>query len=133
MKSINFDISQVSKVTLKEVSDILRNETPSPGEKLRKIVKSLDSVQRFDRRSVSMLKLPFPVIWASLTLDDRYQNKFPLDVNEILVEGPLELGKDIQVAFTDKENIERLNIMLKRTGVNVLSIETARYLKIFLR
>jgi len=68
----------------------------------------------------------FPLIWASCSLSPQ---PFHGGVSrEGVVEGKAELGKDIQMVFTDQEHVETLTNAVKEYGVTVYSFSSAQYM-----
>lgn len=73
---------------------------------------------------------PYPIIFASQTIDPvSHSPKYFKGEAEFVVENKQYFGKDIQIAFTDKDNIEALEAVLKPFGVQVFDLDMARYLE----
>jgi hypothetical protein len=109
---------------------ILENSKKTVEQRLYDILESLDTVEVLDNDDKEIVESPFPVIWGSTTIDSsrRLDLTYYNVLYETVVKGPLFLGSDIQLAFTDYENIERLKGLLSKanvTGVEVMPIDIA--------
>ncbi|MCC5832031.1 MAG: hypothetical protein JJU12_03190 [Chlamydiales bacterium] len=85
----------------------------------------------------SYLDDPFPIVWASTNpkFPGRFAARGLVITNvreEVLVEGPLEVGKDINVAFTTKRSVKRLREWVTQHNLNlrVATLSTGLYLQI---
>lgn len=74
---------------------------------------------------------PYPVIFASTTTySTPHFDKKKTNILEYMVEDSIDLGSEIQVAFTIPERIDALKKLLKPYNIRVYDIETAFYLEL---
>jgi hypothetical protein len=97
---------------------------------LRKFKQALTSEIpiRFTLEKLEMLKAPYPIVFSSSTAEavPLQQESF---TTETLFPGRALLGRDIQMAFTDKDHVEPLQRDLEPYGVRVFPLETAHVLE----
>lgn len=121
----------LDKEILGRLSDVMDNI---------KALEKIDAMTPQERIKVAMSQKPldmtvgrkkliaesFPIIWASCTVKPI---PFKYGVSrEGVIKGTAELGKDIQVVFTDQDHVKELSEAVSQYGVTVLSFSTARYL-----
>lgn len=97
-------------------------------EELHSLLKALDTKVSYhlSPEDLKVIQAPaYPVILASTTAEREELG----GGMEHLAKGPLKLGKDIQVAFTSKEHVSDLEKLLSPFGIEVLDIDTAKYLE----
>jgi hypothetical protein len=81
--------------------------------------------QPYTSEELQVLKNPYPIVFASTTaIADPTSNG-----QEYQLKGRAELGKDIQMAFTQPDKVEELQRLLEPFGVKVYDFETAFYLE----
>jgi len=98
-------------------------------ERAQEILDLFDQVKpmEFSQEDQSLINESFPLIWASYTAEP-YCFRLGGIKGEQLLKGIAELGRDIQVVFTDPEHIPVLRRAVYQYGVNVLSFDAARYI-----
>ncbi len=99
-------------------------------EKMESVLHLFDEIiepLNFTQEEESLFNQQFPVVFGSCTLNpESCQSGIE---NEKLVKGQALLGRDIQVAFTEGRQVQKLEKILLNWGVHVLSFEAARYIK----
>jgi hypothetical protein len=125
--SHNITLDQFSEEFKTKANSSFSFKINSPEEILEETNLAMQSVSPLSNRTLNHVRSAFPLIWASITVDSF------IDIGNITVEKPvqgsLELGKDIQVAFTEDKNIDKLREMLGETEITVLPIEYAYHMR----
>jgi len=106
------------------ITQILKTEH----EQISEIIELFDTVKPLDlsSESQSLIANSFPLIWGSCTVT---ATPFKSDIKEEqVVLGNAELGKEIEVVFTDSEHVDALRNAVGKYGVTVLSFDAARYI-----
>lgn len=101
---------------------------PAHSDQLNDIIKLFDTVKPLDlsEESLSLVYRSFPIVWGSCTLRPEQHEWGEKD--EQLVKGSAELGKDIQIVFTDAKHVETLKKAVEKYHVRVLSFDTAKFM-----
>lgn len=84
----------------------------------------------FTPSDLNLIENPFPIVWASVSTSQELKvEAFRNGVEgEHIIHGKAVLGKDIQLVFTHRENVNTLQSLVKNQGVKVLSFEAAYYI-----
>ncbi len=108
---------------------LLEREMKSNREQLQEILDLFDTVKplNFTDEEKELIENPFPIVWASLSLEPKAQVGTDF-AGEQKVTGKAVLGDDIQVVFTNQENVEKLRSLVQEHGVQVYNFEAAYYL-----
>jgi hypothetical protein len=72
-----------------------------------------------------LIGIRFPIVWASCTLIPEYASGMSAVAGEFRVKQSAQLGRDIQLAITDKEHLETLRQQVAPFGVQVITFEAA--------
>ncbi len=98
-------------------------------EQLEEILELFDTVKPFEHSQdeLDLLNNPFPVVWASVSLESSSLSRSAI-TGEQFFKGHAALGDDIQYVFTNRENINHLQTILKEHNVQVMSFEAAYYI-----
>lgn len=75
---------------------------------------------------MKLIKDPFPIVWGSVSLKPD-NVKGGIDF-EVTVKEKATLGDDIQIVFTNSENVDKVHQLVKGQGIQVLSFEAAKYI-----
>jgi hypothetical protein len=103
-------------------------KTKSPEETLEETSLAMQSVQPLSDSTLNHIKSAFPLIWASITVNS-FKDVSKISPDEKPVKGSLDLGKDIQLAFTEEANIDKLRKMLGETDVKVMPLSFAYHMR----
>lgn len=100
-------------------------------QKLKSILNLFGTINpfKFDKNEMELIQQPFPIVWGSLSTSLPVTRVDSAIIGEVAVKGALELGKDIQVIFTNCENVAKLQECLKGQDVHVLSFEAAYFIQ----
>lgn len=116
-------------------SDIILERMKPNKERLMEILALFrDTVPlEFSAEETDLIENSFPIVWASTThtgqlLDPTSWIGCP---GEIIVDRPMPLGTNIQIAFTNKKNIEKMRKLFQQFNITVLSMDALNILGIF--
>lgn len=116
---------------LKELEEShIQEKIKNEWEKLEDILNYFTTVPPYDLtpEELGLIQDPFPIVWASFSTDLPYGGVHS-SLKEMPVKGKMVLGKDIQIVFTPRENIDKLKACLKDQQVQVLSFEAAHFIR----
>lgn len=107
----------------------LENEFKGDHERLKDILELFESFKPINLTAIEMdlIQNPFPIVWASVSLNNFKQVRSDIQ-GERGLEGKAVLGDDIQLVFTHKDNVSKLEGIVKDLGVQVLSFEAAYFI-----
>ncbi len=107
---------------------LLEKELKSERELLQDTLNLFNTIKplNLSAEELDLIQNPFPIIWSSHSLNPQVMNQGFKDEWGIL--GDAILGKDIQLAFTNRENVKKLQSLVKDFGVRVLSFEAAHFI-----
>lgn len=97
----------------------------SDKEKVLSILDMFDSVKPlpFSDLQKTMLKMSFPLIWGSTTVEPQTLDGLFGLPGELILDKPALLGEDIQLVFVEKKNKVLMQQAMAGLNVNVLDIE----------
>jgi len=104
------------------------NLLKSKKEQLQELLELFSTVKpiSWDPEELSLIRQPCPVVWASVTVKPEVFNAGIR--GEHILRTHAVLGDQIQFAFTNQANVDKLQNVLAKYKVQVLSIEAARFI-----
>lgn len=117
-------VPELSEMEEKTLDTAVKNNR----EKLEEILSLFETVRKgsFTAQSATLITEPFPIIWASTTLNPTgFRNGIR---GEHLHAGPALLGDDIQIVFTPRECVNVLKEKVEGWGIKTFSYEAANFI-----
>lgn len=122
------NISSIHKQIVDLQKKALKPDDHAQVNEILKIFEMQLTLPSLKEEDVQLLKHQFPIIWGSSNVRKKIERCRSDVRGEIVVQGKLVLGEDLQVAFTTNDKLEDLEEKLKNKKIRVFNLDTAALL-----
>lgn len=135
LKKLSIGRPEVDPVELQKVEERLKTPSMELREKkiFEEMLHDIETIKPYEFNTLEqeLIKNPAPLVFA--TLDEKKMVPVQAEIHdsnvlvpgaEKAIKGELALGNDLQIAFTNEKNLERMRRVLAPLGVQVFSFDT---------